>query len=64
MENHPLKFYPSVFDPLDCQLAKLCMFNLCFEPLTTKPSGMYAIYRDIYGGQALKLVVYVCNWVL
>ncbi|KAJ8304263.1 hypothetical protein KUTeg_017846 [Tegillarca granosa] len=51
-----LIFYPSVFDPLDCQLAKLCMFNLCFEPLTTTPSDTAAALLLSSLGHLHKLV--------
>lgn len=29
--SHRLKFYPSVFDSVDCQLAKLYMTSLCAD---------------------------------
>ncbi|XP_021368657.1 AP-5 complex subunit beta-1-like [Mizuhopecten yessoensis] len=41
-ERYRLCFFPSVFDPPDCQLAKLCLFNLCFPPLPEEPSGVAA----------------------
>lgn len=41
-QAYRLQLYPSVFDPPDCQLAKLCLFNLCFPPLPEKPSGVAA----------------------
>ncbi|XP_060063684.1 AP-5 complex subunit beta-1-like [Ylistrum balloti] len=41
-EKYRLCFFPSVFDPPDCQLAKLCLFNLCFSPLPEEPSGVAA----------------------
>ncbi|XP_069138072.1 AP-5 complex subunit beta-1-like [Argopecten irradians] len=41
-EKYRLCFFPSVFDPPDCQLAKLCLFNLCFLPLPVEPSGVAA----------------------
>ncbi|XP_033750393.1 AP-5 complex subunit beta-1-like [Pecten maximus] len=41
-DKYRLCFFPSVFDPPDCQLAKLCLFNLCFSPLPEEPSGVAA----------------------
>lgn len=31
VRSHRLKFYPSVFDSVDCQLAKLYMTSLCAD---------------------------------
>lgn len=38
-DRYQLKFYPSVFDPPDCQLAKISLLNQSFPSLITEPNG-------------------------
>jgi hypothetical protein len=34
-------FFPSVFDPTDCQLAKLGLLNFCFTSLAKEENGKF-----------------------
>ncbi|XP_062577732.1 AP-5 complex subunit beta-1-like [Saccostrea cucullata] len=41
-DNQQLVFFPSVFDPIDCQLAKLGLLNFCFPSLIKEDNGQAA----------------------
>lgn len=38
-DDQPLVFFPSAFDPIDCQLAKLELLNFCFPSLVKEENG-------------------------
>lgn len=39
-DQHQVLF-PSVFDPIDCQLAKLGLLNFCFPSLVKEDNGKF-----------------------
>ncbi|KAK3097233.1 hypothetical protein FSP39_007843 [Pinctada imbricata] len=41
-EKYKLHLYPRPFDPVDCQLAKICLLNKCFQSFTKKEDGLAA----------------------
>ncbi|XP_022334718.2 AP-5 complex subunit beta-1-like [Crassostrea virginica] len=41
-DDQPLVFFPSAFDPIDCQLAKLELLNFCFPSLVKEENGQAA----------------------
>lgn len=38
-DDQQLVFFPSAFDPIDCQLAKLALLNFCFPSLVKEENG-------------------------
>lgn len=41
-DDQQLVFFPSAFDPIDCQLAKLALLNFCFPSLVKEENGQAA----------------------
>lgn len=61
-DDQQLVFFPSAFDPIDCQLAKLALLNFCFPSLVKEENGnnFITILQDFVGHRS-RYSIFTCT---